>query len=131
MIKIGIECTFEKLRCDLLAHPKRYFFVLLVDDQATLCIRTCDSRGEEIRAHIVDGLILDPNGNLISAFEEEIKDTLIEQKCSMKRRCEGREYPISALLEEKISRTPSLIDWMMTSVLNGERHILLNSSWAV
>ncbi len=82
-------------------------------------------------AHIVDGLMPDLNGNLISAFEEEIKDTLIEQMYSVKRCCEGYEYPISALLEGKISRMPGLIDWIMSSVLTKERHILLNSSWAV
>lgn len=131
MIKIGIECTFERLRCDLLTHPERYFFVLLIDDQATLCIRTCNSRGDEIVTHIVDGLIPDPNGNLISAFEEGIENTLIEQRHSVKRSCEGYEYLISTPLEEKISRMPDLIDWLMSSVLTGERHIVINPTCAL
>lgn len=126
MIKIGIECTFERLRCDILAHPKVYFFVLLIDGHATLCIRTCNSRGEEITAHIVDGLMPDPNGNLISAFEEEIKDTLMEQMYSVKHSCDGYDYPISSRLEAKISSMPGFIDWIMSSVLTKERHILLN-----
>jgi hypothetical protein len=131
LIKIGIECTFEKLRCDILTHPDRYFFVLLTDDQATLCIRTCNSQGEDIRAHIIDGLLPDSNGNLVSVFEEGIKDALIERKHSVKRSCEGYEYSISAPLEEKITRMPGLIDWIMTTVLTEERHILINPSWVV
>lgn len=131
MIKIGIECTFERLRCDILTHPERYFFVLLIDDQATLCIRTCNSRGDEIVTHIVDGLLPDPNGNLISAFEEGIENTLIEQRHSVKCSCEGHEYLISTPLEEKISRMPDLIDWLMSSVLTGERHIVLNPTCAL
>jgi hypothetical protein len=131
LIKIGIECTFERLRCDILANPNRYFFVLLADDQATLCIRTCNSRGEDIRAHIIDGLVPDSGGNLVSVFEGGIKEALIERKHSVKRSCEGYEYSISASLGEKIGNMPGLIDWIMTTVLTEERHILLNPSWVV
>ncbi len=82
-------------------------------------------------AHIVDGLMPDQNGNLISAFEEEIKDTLMEHMYSVKRSYDGYEYPISSRLEAKISSMPGLIDWIMSSVLTRERHILLNPLWAV
>jgi hypothetical protein len=114
-----------------LSNPRRYFFVLLTDDQATLCIRTCDSRGEEITAHIIDALMPDSNGNVASIFEEGIKESLIERKYLAKRGCEGEEYHISALLEDKITRMPSLVDWVMTSILTEDRHILLNTSWII
>jgi hypothetical protein len=131
LIKIGIECTFEKLRSDLLSHPHRYFFVLLADNQATLCIRTCNSRGEEIIAHIIDGLVSDSNGDLTSVFEEGIKTSLREQEHFTERCCEREEYLISSLLEEEITMMPGLIDWIMTSILTEDRHILLNPSWAI
>lgn len=68
----------------------------------------------------------DSDGNLVSVFEGGIKEALIERKHSMKRSYEGYEYSISALLEEKLTSMPSLIDWIMTTVLTKERHILLN-----
>ncbi len=73
----------------------------------------------------------DPNGNLVSVFEEGIKEALIEQKNAMRRSCEGYDYSISTLLEEIITRMPNLIDWIMTTVLTEDRHILLNAIWAI
>jgi hypothetical protein len=73
----------------------------------------------------------DSNGNLISVFEEEIKETMIERRHCAKRICEGYEYSISASLEEKITGMPGLIDWIMSTVLTEERHILINSHWAL
>jgi len=35
MIKIGIEASRNKLRCDLLEHPERYFFILAIDSNAS------------------------------------------------------------------------------------------------
>ena len=73
----------------------------------------------------------DQNGNLVSVFEEGIKEALIERKNSMRRSCEGCEYSITTHLEEIIARMPNLIDWMMTTVLTEDRHILLNASLAI
>lgn len=131
MIKIGIECTFEKLHDDLMANPQRYFFVLLADNQATLCIRTCNSRGEDIIAHAIDGLVPDSNGNLTSIFEDGIKESLTSQRHFAGRSREGEEYNISRLLVDEITMTPCLIDWIMSSILADDRHILLNPSWAI
>lgn len=73
----------------------------------------------------------DSNGNLVSVFEGGIKEALIERKHSVKHSCEGYEYSLSASLKEKITHMPGLIDWIMTTVLTEERHILLNPSWTV
>lgn len=131
MIKIGIECSFEKLRSDLLSNPGRYFFVLLKDGQATLCVRTCNSRGEEIRAHIIDGLVPDSKGSLSSIFEEGIKESLNKQRHFVRQCCEGYEYQISQLLERELKGMPGLIDWLMNTILIEDRNILLNSIWIV
>jgi hypothetical protein len=73
----------------------------------------------------------DSSGNLVSVFEEGIKEALTERKHSVKRICEGYEYSVTASLEEMITNMPGLIDWIMTTVLTEERHILLNPSWVV
>ncbi len=49
----------------------------------------------------------------------------------MRRSCEGYEYSITTPLEEIIARMPNLIDWIMTTVLTEDRHILLNPSWSI
>lgn len=131
LIKIGIECTFEKLRCELLEHPEWYFFVLLMDEQAALSIRTCNAQGDDIRAHIIDGLVPDSMGNMSSIFEDGIKETLIERKDAETFSLKGREYPIASMLKEEISSMPGLINWIMTTILKDGRHILIYPSWSI
>jgi hypothetical protein len=73
----------------------------------------------------------DSYGNLASIFEKGIRESLIEQKHFADSSCEGDEYRISPLLEDEITMMPSLVDWIMTSILTKDRHILLNPSWAI
>lgn len=129
MIKIGIESTFDKLRSDIMSHPGKYFFILVADGQAALCIRTCNSQGEDLRAHIVDGLVPDLEGDLISVFEDGIKAAILEQRSLETRHDEDEEYVLTGALEKEISNMPGLIDWIMSSVLNNDRHILINAFW--
>ena len=127
MIKIGIESTFVGLRRDILSYPEKYFFILVIDGQAALCIRTCDSQGNELQAHIIDGMVLDSEGSLRSIFEDEIRDALLEQIGPGFQLYEGKEYKIAKTLAKKISETPDLIEWVMRSVLNADRHIIIFS----
>jgi hypothetical protein len=129
LIKIGIESTKTKLRRDILSHPDRYFFVLLLSGRATLCIRTCNSRGEDIRAQLIDGLVLDHDGNLISIFEEDLNDIVSEMEYRKPRTMDGEEYPLSPHIAWIISTLPDMIDWIISSLLNDDRNILINTSW--
>ena len=127
MIKIGIEVSHEKLQYDLLKNPARYFFIMIVDDLAYLCIRTCDIQGEDIASHAVDGLMADNDGNLVSIFRDELEDTIIEIRNRSLSSCEENEYPISAHLAWLISATPGLIDWILSSIVKDGRNIVLNA----
>lgn len=127
MIKIGIEASHQKLQHDLLMHPARYFFILVVDGLAYLCIRTCDIQGENITSHVVDGLMADEDGNLISIFRDELEDAIIEMQNGNILSCEGDEYPISARLARLISAVPGLIDWILSSIVRDGRNMVINS----
>jgi hypothetical protein len=127
LIKIGIEVSHEKLQHDLLMHPARYFFIMIVDGLAYLCIRTCDIHGEDIASHAVDGLMADNDGNLVSIFRDELEDTIIEICNRRFSSCEEEEYPISAHLAWLISATPGLIDWILTSIVKDGRNMVVNS----
>ena len=126
MIRIGIEASRRNLRCDLLEHPGRYFFILLADSRATLCIRTCDSRGENIQAHVIDGLSLNEEGNLYSVFEDGINDAILELHAWKRHSCEGDEYPLSFHLAGKISGMPDLVDWIISSILSNGKNLIIN-----
>lgn len=127
MIKIGIEASHEKLQHDLLMHPARYFFILVVDGLASLCIRTCDIQGENITTHVVDGLMADEDGNLVSIFRDELEDAIIEMQNENVSSCERDEFPISACLARLISSVPGLIDWILSSIVRDGRNMVINS----
>lgn len=131
LIKIGVECSPVKLRCDLLAHPARYFFILVYDGRASLCIRTCDSQGEDIRAQAIDGLCVDSEGNVISVFEESLKCAARELESRKTHTSDGGEYPVTPHLERLISLMPDLVEWIVSLVLTKDRHIILYTSWTV
>ncbi len=117
MIRIGIEACRSKLRCDLLEHPERYFFILRADGKASLCIRTCDHRGEDIQVRIIDGLCLKEDGNLHSVFEDSINDAVFEMRQLRRHSCIGDEYPLSPDLSRSISQMPDLANWIVSSIL--------------
>jgi hypothetical protein len=129
LIKIGIEATSEKLRQDLLSHPARYFFIRVLDGQPALCIRTCNSEGEDWRSHALDGLVHDGQGNLVSVFAEDLHRVTLENGEAEKRGQED-DRGLSSALEDSISHMPDFIDWMISSVLKDGRHLLLFSSWS-
>ncbi|MFB3763913.1 MAG: hypothetical protein ACE14P_01540 [Methanotrichaceae archaeon] len=129
MIKIGIESTFEGLRRDILSHPEKFFFILVIDGQAALCIRTCNSKGNELQAHVIDGMVPDSKGNLKSIFEDVIRDALLEQIGPGLQLYDGKEYMVTGALGKKISEMPDLIEWAMKSVLNADRHIIIFSPY--
>jgi hypothetical protein len=127
LIKIGIEVSHDKLQYDLLMHPARYFFILVVDGLAYLCIRTCDTKGENIISHVVDGLMVDKDGNLVSIFADELEDAIFEMRNGKSSSWEGEEYPISAHLAWLISAVPGLIDWILSSIVKDGRNMVINS----
>ena len=98
MIKIGIESTSEKLRQDLLLHPSRYFFIQVLDGQPALCIRTCNSEGEDWRSHVLDGLVHDGQGNLVSVFAEDLRTAVLEDVEAREGGLEGG-FGLSSALE--------------------------------
>jgi hypothetical protein len=125
MIKIGIEVSRRNLRCDLLEHPDRYFFILETDNRPSLCIRTCDFRGENIEAHIIDGLVLKEDGNLYSIFEDCINDRILELYDWKRHSCQGDEYPISSQIVQIISMLPDFVDWIISSILSRGRNLVI------
>jgi hypothetical protein len=127
MIRIGIEVSRINLHCDLLEHPGRYFFVLLTDSRASLCIRTCDARGENIQAHILEGFSLDEEGNLYSVFEDGINDAILELYDQKIHSFEGDEYPISFHLMHIISGMPDLVDWIVSSIISEGNNLVIYS----
>ena len=129
MIKIGIESCPAKLRHDILTHPARYFFILFFDGRFALCIRTCDSQGEDIREHMIDGLSVDSEGNLSSVFEQALQHEAWELVGHKIHSGKENEYPISRHLEGLIFRMPDLVDWIVSSLLTGDRNIILYSAW--
>jgi hypothetical protein len=129
LIKIGIEATSEKLRQDLLLHPARYFFIQVLDGQPALCVRTCNSEGEDWRSHVLDGLVHDGQGNLVSVFAEDLHMATLETGEARMRGLEGG-WSLSSALEDSISHMPDFIDWMISSVLKDGRHLLIFSSWS-
>jgi len=129
LIKIGIESTSETLRQDLLLHPSRYFFIQVLDDQPALCVRTCNSEGEDWRSHALDGLIHDGQGNLVSVFAEELHSAVLNDGENKQRGLEGG-FGLSSALEYSISQMPDFVDWMISSVLKDGRHLLLFTSWS-
>jgi len=129
LIKIGIESTSEKLRQDLLLHPSRYFFIQVLDGQPALCIRTCNSEGEDWRSHVLDGLVHDGQGNLVSVFAEDLRTAVLEDVEAREGGLEGG-FGLSSAIEYSISQMPDFVDWMMSSVLKDGRHLLLISSWS-
>lgn len=128
MIRIGIEVSRKKLRCDLLEHPGRYFFILLADGRATLCIRTCDFRGENIQAHIIDGFSLNKDGALYSVFEGGINDAVLELQDWKSHSCQGDEYPLSSHLVRMISNMPDLVDWIISSIISEGKNLIIYSA---
>jgi hypothetical protein len=128
MIRIGIEVSRRNLRCDLLEHPGRYFFILRADSRASLCIRTCDSKGVNIQAHIIDGFSLTENGNLCSVFEDCINDAILELYDWKIHSCEGDEYPLSSHLVSIISMMPDLVDWIVSSILCDGKNLVIYSA---
>lgn len=125
MIKIGIEASRNKLLCDLIEHPARYFFILAIDGNASLCIRTCDSEGEDIQAHVIDGLCLKEDGNLHSVFEDGINDAILEMHQWKRHSCQGDEYPISTYLVRIISQMPDLANWIVSSILAKGKNLVI------
>lgn len=131
LIKVGLEATHEDLHRELLAHPCRYFFILVTDNRAALCIRTCDCRGENLQSHVVDGLTPDSAGNLVSLFEKDLQVVVSDQNRSIISSDNDELRSISPDIAEKIRILPGFVDWIMSTVLTGDRNILINPiSWA-
>ena len=131
LIKVGLEATREDLHKELLAHPCRYFFILVTDNRTALCIRTCNGRGENLQSHVVDGLTLDSAGNLVSLFEDELQVVVLDRNRST-RLSDGDElFSISPDIAERIRILPGFVDWIISAVLTGDRNIIINPiSWA-
>jgi hypothetical protein len=102
LIRIGIESTSEKLRQDLLLHPARYFFIRVMEGQPTLCVRTCNSQGEDWRSHALDGLVHDGQGNLVSVFAEDLRRAVPDAGDAPGRGLEGG-FGLNSALERSIS----------------------------
>lgn len=126
MIKIGLRPAETNCAATSLSIQKRYFFILAIDSNASLCIRTCDSRGENIQAHIIEGLYLSEDGDLHSVFEDGINDALFEMHHWKSHSCIGDEYPISRHLMHTISQMPDLANWIISSILVNGKNLMIN-----
>jgi hypothetical protein len=125
LIKIGLEANRTHLRNELLVQPCRYFAILINNNRAALCIRTCDNRGEDLQSHIVDGMVTDSDGNLVSIFEEELRMSIKEQK-KLNPSSDCEEFlQISSAIANKIKLFPGLIDCIISSVLTKDRNIII------
>ena len=131
LIKVGLEATQEDLHRELLAHPCRYFFILLTDNLAALCIRTCDDRGENLQSHVIDGLTSDSAGNLVSLFEDDLQMVVMDRNRSTVLSDGDELCSISSDIAEKIRILPGFVDWIISTVLTKDRNILIYPvSWA-
>jgi hypothetical protein len=131
LIKVGLEATREDLYKELLAHPCRYFFILVTDNRAALCIRTCNGRGENLQSHVVDGLTADSTENLVSLFEEDLKEVVMDHDRSTILSDGDEMYSISTEIAEKIRVLPGFVDWIISAVLTEDRNIIIYPvSWA-
>jgi hypothetical protein len=132
LIKVGLEANRTDLRNELLMHPCKYFFILIIDGQAALCIRTCDNRGEDPQSHAVDGFVPDSDGNLVSIFQEDLRAAIVEQKRSQTSLDCNDFYLISSTIADKIRLLPDLIDWIISSILAKDRNIIIYPiSWVL
>jgi hypothetical protein len=130
MIKMGIESSKALLHDQLQMHPERYFFIFVTEERPALCIQTCDAGGDDIEIKEIDGLMLCPEGNLVSIFREDLQEAMIKRELYL-RYLEGEQYPISQAIRKKISELPGFIDWIMKSVLISGRCLMLYPSWTV
>ena len=130
LIKVGLEATREDLREELLSHPCRYFLISMIDNRAVLCIQTCDCIGENLQSHVVDSLVPDSGGNLVSVFEEELHLAIKDWR-RLDRISNGEEFhSISPAIAEKIRFLPGFVDWIISKVLIKDRNILVYpASW--
>ena len=136
MIRIGIEVSSRNLHCDLLDNPGRYFFILEADSRASLCIQTCDIQGEDIRTHMIDCLAPNREGNLYSIFEDGINDAVLERQELRRQSYQGYNYSVSyavsyavsSQLAQMLSSMPDLMDWIISSILNRGRNLVLYPS---
>lgn len=127
-MRIGIEVSHKRLRYDLRWHPERYFFIMLDDGCASLCIRTCDASGENIQKHIIDGLSLDDNGDLYSVFAFLIDDAMSRRCNEEKNSVQTGEFPLTSSLIQMISRMPDLVDWIINSIITNKRNLVIVES---
>lgn len=130
LIKIGIESSRRELHSDLLLNPSRYFFMLIVDSRPSLCIRTCNSQGEDVTEHIVECFSANSEGLLTPVLQELLDDDMKPSPAYENRSC-FEERPISANIGREISMMPELIDWIISSILDEDRHIVINSTWEI
>lgn len=130
MIKMGIESCEANLHDQLLLHPERYFFILVIEERPALCLQTCDIYGSNLEIKEIDGLMLRPEGNLVSIFQEDLQEAMIKRELYL-RYLEGEQYPISQAISKKISEQPGFIDWIMNTVLIRGRCLMLYPSWTV
>ncbi len=130
MIKMGIESSKALLHDQLQLHPERYFFILVTEERPALCIQTCDVDGDCVEIKEIDGLVLSPEGNLASVFQEDLQEAMMKRELYL-RYLEGEQYPISQAIRRKISELPDFIDWIMKSALIRGRCLMLYPSWTV
>lgn len=130
LIKMGIESSAAKLHDQLLLHPEMYFFILVIEERPALCLQTCDSSGNGIEIKEMDGLMLSPEGDLASVFQEDLQEAMIKLELYL-RYLEGEQYPISQTIKEKIVKLPGFIDWIIESVAVRGRCLMLYPSWEI
>lgn len=124
LIKIGIESTESEICDQLLAHPERYFFILVTENRIVLCIQTCDLRGENIMEHAIDCSTYSLRNGLVSIFQEDLWEAMMKRELFL-RYLDGDRYPISPTIREKIAEMPGLVKWIMTAILSKERCLLI------
>ncbi len=128
LIRIGIESDVIELYNQLSLHPERYFFILITEGRAALCIQTCDNCGNDIKVHEIDGLTHDSEGNLVSEFQDDLQNAVIKRELYMKY-LEGERYPISQALRKRIIELAGFLDWMIASAPVKGRCLMFYPSW--
>jgi hypothetical protein len=130
LIKMGIESSASRLHDQLLLHPERYFFISVIEERPALCLQTCDGCGNGIEIKEIDGLMLRPEGDLVSVFQEDLQEAMIKREPYL-RYLEGEQYPISQAIKENIAKLPGFIDWVIESVPIKGRCLMLYPSWEI
>jgi hypothetical protein len=68
---------------------------------------------------------------MVPIFHESLEMVMQQSSTKEKISCMREEYSISAKMGDKISKMPDLIEWIVFSILTGDRHLIITPYWEI